>query len=308
MFGVGAIAFSQATLLPDNPKPSGAPQVSLSAVRHDIEENHFAQAEAKARLALQHDANSADARYLLAYALMRQGKATEALPEYTRAAMLRKPNAEELRGVAQSYVLLGDYDDAEKWLKLSIQTNPKDADSWYNFGRLRYTQNRFADAAACFVKVLELAPRSVKAENNLGLAFEGLNKPADAEKAYRQAVAWQDAEPKSAASEQPLLNLGIILLHSNDPGQARPLLERAMAIAPKDPRIHEQLGQLDLRESRYVDAQREFKAAVDLDPGRSSLHFLLGQAYRRLGKQADATAEFAESARLSRVSPETGMK
>lgn len=253
------------------------------------------------RAYLQRDASSSQARYLLAYALMRQGKAKDALGEYTRAAALRKPTADELRGVAQAYVLLGDYTDADKWLRLSLQMDPRGADSWYNLGRLRYTQNRFEEALECFQKVLTLVPHSVKAENNLGLAYEGLNRTHEAEAAYRQALVWQQAGPPAEISEQPFINLGILLLHNNDQAGAQPLLERAARLSPKDPRIHEELGQLYMQQSKFVDAQREFKAACDLDPGKSNLHFLLGQAYKRLGNQKEAAAEFAEASRLTKI-------
>jgi len=292
-------ALAQDQKLPDSPSLSSALPVSMSEAERDVRAGKFADAEATLRLYLQHDEASSQARYLLAYALMRQGKAKESLAEYTRAAALRKPTAEELRGVAQAYVLIEDYTDADKWLKLSLQMDPKNADTWYNLGRLRYTQNRFAEAVECFQRVLALVPHSVKAENNLGLTYEGLNRNQDAEIAYRQAITWQDTAPAAEASEQPLLNLAILLLHGSDATQAGPLLERAVAIAPKDPRIHEQLGQLNMRESKYLDAEREFKISTELDPERSSLHFLLGQAYKHLGKQQEALAEFAEAARLA---------
>jgi uncharacterized protein HemY len=92
-----------------------------------------------------------------------------------------------------------------------------------------------------------------------------------------------------------------VLLHRNDAAGAEPLLDRAVKLAPKDPRIHEQLGQLYMQQSKFPDAQRELKAACDLDPGKSNLHFLLGQAYKRLGRQNEAAAEFAESSRLARI-------
>ena len=49
------------------------------------------------------------ARYLLAYALLRQNKPKDSL-KYTRAA-LQTPTAEQLREVGQDYVLLDDTTD-----------------------------------------------------------------------------------------------------------------------------------------------------------------------------------------------------
>jgi Flp pilus assembly protein TadD len=238
---------------------------------------------------------------MLAYALLREGKPAQALPMYTHAATLRTPTARDLRDVAQAYVLLGDLPEADRWLMASLRMDPKSADTWYNLGRLRNTQNRFQQAVECFTEALKLSPRSVKAEDNLGLAYEGLNRSQDAEAAYRQALAWQDAGPAADASEQPFLNLAILLSHGPGSAEVGSLLQHAAAIAPNDPRIHEQLGQLSLRESKFDDAEKQLALAIALDPNRASLHFLRGQALKHLGRQQQAAAEFADAARLSQA-------
>jgi Flp pilus assembly protein TadD len=286
---------------PNAPRPSASLTASLTDAKKAMDERRFSDAETTLRVYLALYERSSEARYMLAYSLLREGKAKDSLEEYTRAAALRTPTAGDLRNVGEAYVLLGDYDDAGKWMQRALTMEPGNADTLYNLGRLRYTENRFAESVGYFQRVLGVAPRNVKAENNLGLAFEGLDRMADAEAAYRQAIAWQDAGPPGELSEQPLINLAIVLLHRNDAAGAEPLLERAAKLAPKDPRIHEQLGQLYMQQSKFADAQRELKTACDLDPGKSNLHFLLGQAYKRLGRQNEAAAEFAESSRLARI-------
>jgi len=62
------------------------------------------------------------------------------------------------------------------------------------------------------------------------------------------------------------------------------------------------LGHLYMQKTDYGAAESELKQACDLDPKNSGLHFLLGQAYRHLGKLQEAKAEFATSARLANVS------
>jgi Flp pilus assembly protein TadD len=149
----------------------------------------------------------------------------------------------------------------------------------------------------CFEKTLALNPRSVKGENNLGLAYEALNRNDDAVRAYRIAIAWQKDDP--APSEQPLLNLAILLQHRNQLPEAQQLLEQAATIAPKDPRIHENLGQVYLHTARAADAVKEFADAVGLAPQNPRYHYLLGQAYRRTGEEGQAKQEFARSAALN---------
>lgn len=264
-----------------------------------IDADQFHEAADVLRSYLQQDDLSGDAHEMLAYALLRLDKPGDSLKEYTRAASLQRPSAEMLVHVAQDYVLLNDLDDAGKWLLRAVEMNPHDPDAWYNLGRLRYQQQRFADAKACFEKSLQLAPRSVKAENNLGVTYEALNQNDKAMAAYRQAIAWQELGPVNEKSEQPLLNLATMLLHQNQVDEAEPLLLEAAKLAPKDSHLHEQLGHLYLQEQKYPQAQKEFEQACQLAPQQSSLHFLLGQAYRHEGMQKQAQEQFALAARLA---------
>jgi tetratricopeptide (TPR) repeat protein len=284
-----------------SPPPSDLP-VSLARASSLMVAGDFKHAETTLRAYLASNSHSGQARYMLAYALLRQNKPKDSLEEYTRAAAMQTPSAEQLRYVGQDYVLLDDYPDAEKWISRSIEMNKSDPEGWYSLGRLRYSEQRFADAANCFMRALALAPRSVKVENNLGLAYEGLNRTDDAVIAYRQAIAWQNEGAPQKASEQPLLNLAIVLVHRAELAEALTLLQRAVAIAPRDPRIHEQLGQVYMQQGNYSEARKSLEAAMRLDPEKSNLHFLLGQAYRHLGRQQDAKTEFDAAARLANPS------
>jgi len=270
---------------------------SLAQARMLMQQRRFTEADRLLRPLIAADPHAAEPRYLLAYALIREDKPADSLHEYTQAAALRSPNAAELRDVALAYVLLNDLPDADRWLTRSLSMDSHDADTWYDMGRLRYTQGRYGDAAACFQKTLSLNPRSMKAENNLGLAYEALNRNDDALAAYRNAVAWQKNDP--SPSEQPLLNLAILLLHRNQLSEAQQLLEQAAALAPKEPRICENLGQIYLRTGRPADAIRQFAAAVSLAPKNPRYHFLLGQAYRKNGNRSMADQEFAQSEALN---------
>ena len=300
-----AYVFAAQRITPSDTGPPQTPENSLRVVadaRALMATGDIKGAENLLRTYLVRDPRSGQAHYLLAYSLLRQNKPKDALEEYTRAASLETPNAEQLREVGQAYVLLDDTADAGKWFLRSIEMNSSDPESWYNLGRLRYTEQRFSDAVDSFKHALTLASGSVKVENNLGLAYEGLNRTDDAVIAYRRAIALQDAGPPERASEQPLLNLAIVLVHQAKLAEAQPLLLQAVHIAPQDPRIHEQLGQLYMQQGNYVEAEKYLETATHLDPEKSNLHFLLGQAYRHLGRQQEAKQEFDAAARLANPS------
>lgn len=274
---------------------------TLAGVRALLDAGKFHEADETVRVYLRDNDDSAAAHEMLAYALLRENKPAESLKEYTRAAAMERPTSGTLVHVGQDYVLLGDMADADKWTLRAVQMDPSDADAWYSLGRIRYTEQRFSDALSCFQRVLKLVPKSVKAENNLGLAYEATNQTDAAVAAYRQAIEWQNEGPRDQVSEQPLLNLGIVLLHRGNLAEAEPLLTKAAELAPKDPRIHEQLGHLEMQKANYGSAEVELRKACELDPDNSSLHFLLGQAYRHENKQQQAQSEFAISARLAKT-------
>ena len=283
-----------------DPRPNAlGGQNTLTEVQSLLDAGKFHEAEGALRTYLADNDLSATAHAMLAYTLLRENKPADSLKEYTRAASMEKPSATTLQRVGQDYVLLGDWADADKWTLRAVQMNPSDGDAWYSLGRIRYSEQRFSDALSCFQQVLKLSPKNVKAENNLGLAYEAMNQVDAAMGAYRQAIEWQNQGPRDQLSEEPLLNLGVVLLHRNELTEAEGLLTKAAVLAPKDPRIHEQLGHLYMQKADYGPAEHELQQACQLDPKNSSLHFLLGQAYRHLGKLQEAKAEFAASAQLS---------
>lgn len=309
------LSFAQLPNAPVAARPQGVP-ADLAEARRLMAAGRFSDAENALRAYIATDQLSPDARYLLANSLLREDKPKEALAEYTRAAELRTPSATDLKNVGQAYVLLNDYADAGRWMTRAAAMDGNDPDIWYGLGRLRYSEQKYVEAADCFKRALALAPRSVKAENNLGLAYEGLNRTDDAVAAYRQAIAWQDADAASGGatgekiSEQPLLNLAIVLLHRGSIAEAQALLARAVKIAPGDTRIHEQIGQAYMRQENFEGAAKELEVATRLSPESSNLHFLLGQAYRRLGRAQDAKKEFNAAAQLATTSnsePDGGM-
>jgi Flp pilus assembly protein TadD len=270
---------------------------TLQEIQKRMDAGQFEQAASDLRSFLKSDQNSARAHAMLAYCMLRMDDPKSSLTEYTRSATLARPESKDLQNVAKDYALLNDLPDADHWMTLAVRMDPKDAEAWYGLGRIRYTQQRFQEAVDCFERALVLDPRSAKAENNLGLSYEGLNRTDDATSAYRNAIKWQ--ESGQHPSEQPLLNLGIVLLHQGNLPEAEQLLTEAAAIAPSDSNIREQLGHLYLQTNELPKAQVQFEQAIALNPKSPALHFLLGRVYRAEGEEEKAKVEFARSEALS---------
>jgi len=122
-------------------------------------------------------------------------------------------------------------------------------------------------------------------------------KIAEAEAAYRQAIAWQaDLTVKVA---EPYIDLGVLFLDQNQTDEAIVVLKQAQTIAPEEPRVPELLGKAWSRQNKFEEARTQLEKAVKLTPGSAADHYLLGQVYLKLGMREKAKSELDLAAKLS---------
>ena len=254
------------------------------------------QSEALLREFLRTQPSSADAHFLLGYVLFREEKPRDSLAEFTAGARTRRPAADDFRIIASDYVMLHDYADAVRWFSEVAAEIPNDPRAWYLLGRAQYNNQSFKDAIASFRHALRLRPKYVEAENNMGLAWQGLNEPAQAKAAFAAAVEWQGNHPSDA---QPFLNLGVLLSQQNQVDQALRRLRIAASLAPDNPKIHEELGRAYEEAGSLQEAGQELEKAVGLAPNVSALHYELGRIYQREGLRDRAREQFALCAQLN---------
>lgn len=268
----------------------------LEEARSLIAARDLHQSEVMVRSYLKDNPSSAEAHFLLGDILFREQRARESLAEFTAGAQLQNPGPNELRTVASDYVLLEDFADADKWFSEVTAERPNDPEIWYLLGRTKYNENRFTEAISSFEHVLALRPRDVQAEDNLGLSHQGLGHADQAKAAFQKAIEWQGSAPVDA---QPCLNLGILLTDQGHFAEATEYLIQAAALAPENPRIHEELSRALQAQGNLEQAQTQLEAAVKLAPNAAGLHFKLGQIYRRRGLNERAQQEFAICERLN---------
>ena len=199
--------------------------------------------------------------------------------------------------VASDYVLLKDYPDADRWFSKAVEWNPTDALGWYYLGRTKYNENRFDEAIAAFEHCLKLEPQNVKAEDNLGLSYEGLNRYEEAMAAYRSAIEWQKAAAVKNAG--PFVDLGGLLVDTDRTEEGLPYLLEAVQLAPEDYKVHRQLGKAYAHLNQLQKAGAELEKAAELAPENAPVHFMLAQVYRRQGLLDKAKTESDRYAALS---------
>ena len=281
-------------------REAGRPDIAAAALLMQTKSLlHMGQtgaAEATLRASLQKSPQTPEALYLMGRLLQQENRPKESLEIYTRAAALQPPTSGDLRIVALDYVLLGSYRDALHWLERAVAFSPRDADTWYDLGRVQMHEGRFAEASDALRKSLAIQPKSAKAEDNLGVCLEAQNQSDAAAAAYARAVALAEAEPHPG--EQPFIDYGKLLNTRSQFQTSLPLLKRATELNPKSSSA---LAELSRAYSGVADRDRALTAmeqAVALDSGNSRLHFQLGRLYRSAGMTVQAQREFDLSSRL----------
>lgn len=94
------------------------------------------------------------------------------------------------------------------------------------------------------------------------------------------------------------LQIAILEIKAGNAPAARKLAEEATKLQPANPLSHAVLGRSFVYLDQYAKAVPELEMAVRLAPENPQLHFSLAQAYRRVGRTADAQKQTAEFNRL----------
>ncbi len=276
-------------------------QLSLSRLLSSAGQMQDAEGAVEQSLSLQ---TTAAGWYQLALVRFARADAACSLEAFTAAAALRRPGSEDLRIVALDYVLLHDEPDAEKWLRASINLDPRNVAAWYDLGRVFYTANRFPEAANALDQASALDPENVKAETYLGLIAESESNLPRAESLYRKAIAIESASAKPFAL--PYLCLGILLRDSGRLDEAATQLKKAVSIAPDDPANDAELGACFARQELWNEARVAFEAALRKHGSKPAWHFQLGRVYHALGRDADARIQFDLAKTQIEAAPELG--
>jgi hypothetical protein len=150
------------------------------------------------------------------------------------------------------------------------------------------------DTRSLFNHNLEVNPRSLQANGNLGFLDMGEGHSAEAIEHYRRALDTDSADPDANA------NIANALMSRGYLDEAIAHYEQALQVTPNDPRIENNLAIALARSHRYEQAAREFQAALDDDgaspePGkdvRAEAHTNLGLILQEVGRIDEAAAQY----------------
>lgn len=150
-------------------------------------------------------------------------------------------------------------------------------------------EGKYDQAVEKLQRATQLLPKNAQAWNHLGLAYHGNNQPLPAIRAYRQAL---QLDNKLAAARY---NLGCLYLDQNDLSSAIEQMTSYTYVQPNAPEGWVKLGAAYFRGNRMDLAERNFRAALDLQSGNVEALNGLGLIQFQRRRYAEAYGTFDQA-------------
>jgi len=150
-------------------------------------------------------------------------------------------------------------------LKPAVREHAKKAKTSFERGDFKTASNQYQ-------RVIEEAPQSIFALEELSVVKMKLDQFKEAEKLLKKALAYNDN-----ANSHFLLGVTYFRQGKND--LATKALEHGLLITPENARARHYLGVIAVSDGRQQRAELEFKEAITIDPAFADAHFNLAVIY-----------------------------
>ncbi len=263
-----------------------------------LRERAYDRAESLLLEGIEREPRSPELLRLLGGVFFVRGRALNAAVAFKKAEALAPLDERSRFTLAMCYVTLGKRAWARPELGKLASAAPANARYPYWTSRLDYDDGQYAAAVQGFLRVIQLDPGFTKAHDNLGLSYEALGRNDEAERSYREAVRLN--REQKTRWPWPALNLGLLLVRLDRPGEAAALFREALREDPRFPQGHYQLGVWLERQGRLEEAAAELEEAARLDPAYPEPAYALARVYRRRGDAERADRALLEFQRLKK--------
>jgi tetratricopeptide (TPR) repeat protein len=232
--------------------------------------------------------------YVLAAYKYDHGKVKDALEIVER--MIRDPS-QDRRHVAAAINFRGlvfsdqkNYAEAVAKYQEALETDPKFALAYYNWGNLLYEQKKYSEAADKFQKSAECDSKYAYpylAWGNM-LREQGMYKEAAAK--YEKATK---ADPGVGLAYD---NWGVVLADQKDYDAAAAKFLKASEIEPTDALVYYNWAVMLRKQNKWEDAASKYQKATEFDPKTAvSAFFDLGTMFAQQNKYEEAISKFEKA-------------
>ncbi len=179
---------------------------------------------------------------------------------------------------------------------------PGSARAQSSLGTAYYHQGDLPEAVRRYKISLQINPRIAQTHYNLGLTLDALHRNEAAAASYEEAVKCYEEAVRILPYFAPAhAELGGMLFKLGRFKEAETHLRTALTYLPDLAEAHSSLGQVLAQEGRIPEALAAFERTVQLKPDLADGHYNYAVQLSALGRTADAMAHYREAVRLDRT-------
>lgn len=222
------------------------------------------------------------AYYFLGYVGLRQHRIGDSIKALARSLELNTNNAEAHKVLGRDLSIIGRYDLATREFEQALRLGPDSAEVHYNLGRVHAIQDDFHEARKEFEKAIRLNPNYMEAYNALGFAMEALGDDAAALEDYQNALRLN--EERHGKFDAPYVNLSGYYNRRGALDRAVEYAKKALELNPQSDLAYFQIAKACRTKEDWKGVAAAAENAIAIKPSSSKYHYVLGIAYRKLGK------------------------
>ncbi|MDG5490339.1 lipopolysaccharide assembly protein LapB [Psychroserpens sp. SPM9] len=248
--------------------------------------------------------NQADSLYI-------NGNYSKAIESYKAVENQTEVDAK----IARAYVAIGNYDEALKHYKLSVDANPKEALIRYEYAKLLSKTKKFEASIEAFNALMNIDYRNPNYHYEMGLAMERMNDSTainrfrsayDLDPTHQKAIykiAKHYLQKRSHTLAEKYIDKGLESYQNNVElislkaqsfylqdyyTKARDWFQKLIDLGESSEFIHEKLSLCHAQNSDYELAIEQRKLALKYNPINANALFVIGTYYERLQNYSEA--------------------
>ncbi len=256
----------------------GLSEDAAEELRLAIDEEDWLEVEAQLFDHAQDDARSAPRLVALGFAHFENERYYQAAAAWRKADQIEALSAYQRLALVTAYIAIDRRHWARREVERLIRGNPDDPLYRHWLAGIYFDLQWLEEALKAANQAIALDPAFAAAHDRAGQSLEGLGRLADAESAYRRAVARAEQDP------WPLVHLGGLLSDRGELDEAEPTLRKAINLDPELAEAHFELGNLLRRGDQLQRARNSLQRATELAPDEAKFHYAFGNVLRQLGE------------------------
>jgi tetratricopeptide (TPR) repeat protein len=242
------------------------------------------------------------AYYFLGYVRLRQRKLGDSVKALAKSLELNPDNVDAHRVLGRDLSIIGRYDFALREYEQALRLDPTSAETHYNIARIYAIRDEFTKAQGELVAAIRLDPNYMEAYNALGFAREALGDDAAAPEDYQTAVRLN--EERHGKFEAPYVNLAGYYNFRGQLDLAVEYAHKALALNPQSDLAYFQIAKASRTSRDWKGVAEALEKAIAINPSRAQYYYVLGAAYRKLGRIEEAQRALARFQDLEKQTAE----